>query len=127
MKRAFLPPVLLLALLLGLSLWNIRHMSQETERWRAQLAQADTLAQSGDWDGALTALRESYRDWSRRQTYLHIVSHHDVVDDAEGMYRRAEAFAQTQEITEFRAEISDLRDQLRLLAEMEALSIRNIL
>ena len=32
-----------------------------------------------------------------------------MVDDAEAMYRRALAFAATRELTEFRAEISDLR------------------
>lgn len=37
------------------------------------------------------------------------------------------AFAATRELTEFRAEISDLRDQLRLLAETERLDIKNVL
>ena len=73
------------------------------------------------------ALWESYDDWSRSQTYLHIVSHHDAVDDAEAMYRRAIAFGETEELSEFHAELSDLRDQLRLIAEMEALNIRNVL
>ena len=50
-----------------------------------------------------------------------------MVDDAEAMYRRALAFAATRELTEFRAEISDLRDQLRLLAETERLDIKNVL
>ena len=58
---------------------------------------------------------------------LHIVARHDTVDDAEAMYRRALAFAATRELTEFRAEISDLRDQLRLLAETERLDIKNVL
>ena len=49
------------------------------------------------------------------------------MDDAEAMYRRAMAFAETQEITEFRAELSNLMDQLRLISEMEALNIRNVL
>ena len=49
------------------------------------------------------------------------------MDDAEAMYRRALAFAAAREPDEFRAEIADLRDQLRLLAEMERLDIRNIL
>ena len=127
MKRAFLPPVLVLAVLLAFSLWNGRHIAEETARWRSQLAQSDALAQAGDWDGALGALQSGYGDWTACQTYLHIVSQHDAVDDAEAMYRRAAAFAATEEITEFRAEISDLRDQLRLIAEMEQLSIRNIL
>ena len=54
-------------------------------------------------------------------------NHHRAVDDAEAMYRRAMAFAETQEIAEFRAELSDLMDQLRLISEMEALNIRNVL
>ena len=82
---------------------------------------------SGEWAEALDALWESYDDWSHSQTYLHIVSHHDAVDDAEAMYRRAIAFGETEELSEFHAELSDLRDQLRLIAEMEALNIRNVL
>ena len=53
--------------------------------------------------------------------------YHDAVDDAEAMYRRAIAFGETEELSEFHAELSDLRDQLRLIAEMEALNIRNVL
>ena len=99
----------------------------ETDRWREQLQAADRLALSGEWAEALDALWESYDDWSHSQTYLHIVSHHDAVDDAEAMYRRAIAFGETEELSEFHAELSDLRDQLRLIAEMEALNIRNVL
>ena len=109
------------------SLWNIRHMEEETNRWREQLQTADRLALCGEWAEALDALWESYDDWSHSQTYLHIVSHHDAVDDAEAMYRRAIAFGETEGLSEFHAELSDLRDQLRLIAEMEALNIRNVL
>ena len=127
MKRTLLPPLCVLAALLTFSLWNIQHMASETERWQSQLQQIDALALSGEWAEALDALWESYDDWSYSQTYLHIVSHHDAVDDAEAMYRRTIAFAETEEPTEFHAELADLRDQLRLLSEMEALDIRNIL
>ena len=43
------------------------------------------------------------------------------------MYRRSQAFAAAREPSELQAELSDLRDQMRLLAEMEKCSIRNIL
>ena len=115
MKRLLLPPIAVLCALLALSLWNSSHMERQTRRWRAQLQETDRLAQSECWAEALDSLWESYDDWTLRQTYLHIVSHHDAVDDAEAMYRRAMAFAETQEITEFRAELSDLMDQLRLI------------
>ena len=73
------------------------------------------------------ALAKSYEDWSERQVFLHIVSEHEAVDDAEAMYRRAMAFAEEQESSEFRAELADLQDQLRLLAEMERFSLKNVL
>ena len=127
MKRLLLPPIAVLCALLALSLWNSSHMERQTRRWRAQLQETDRLAQSECWAEALDSLWESYDDWKLRQTYLHIVSHHDAVDDAEAMYRRAIAFGETEELSEFHAELSDLMDQLRLISEMEALNIRNVL
>lgn len=127
MKKGYLPPIAVLAAILAFALWNSRTMQTATDRWRAQLQQADALAQAGDWSGAAAALSESYEDWSARQTYLHIVSEHDAVDDAEAMYHRSAAFAAAREPSEFQAELADLRDQLRLLAEMERFSIKNIL
>ena len=125
--RAYGISVGILAAILVFSLWNSSYMTASTVRWRDQLQQVDALAQAEAWTEALDALAESYEDWSERQTYLHIVAEHDAVDDAEAMYRRALAFAATRELTEFRAEISDLRDQLRLLAETERLDIKNVL
>lgn len=125
--RGILPPLALLAGLLAFALWNGGQITADTARWRAQLQQADTLAQSEDWDGAHSTLLKSYEDWSRRQTYLHIVSQHSAVDEAEAIYRRCQAFAAVQELSEFRAELAGLREQLRLLAEMERFSVRNIL
>ena len=77
--------------------------------------------------GAAAALSESHEDWSGRQPYLRTVSQHSAVDEAESMYRRCQAFAAARELSEFRAELAGLREQLRLLAEMERFSIQNIL
>ena len=125
--RSCLTPIAILAAILAFALWNGSHMADSTDRWRDQLQQVDALAQAEAWTEALDALTESYEDWSERQTYLHIVAKHDTVDDAEAMYRRAMAFAATRGLTEFRAELSDLRDQLRLLAEVERLDVKNVL
>ena len=127
MKRPWLIPLAVLTAILAFCLWNSAAMTGHTDRWRAQLAQAGELARAEDFSGAAEALEASYRDWSRHQTYLHIVTEHDAVDDAEAMYRRAAAFAAAQEPSELRAELADLNDQLRLLAEMERFSIKNVL
>lgn len=127
MKRDMLPPAAVLMLILAFALWNSSAITGHTQRWREQLVQAEQLAQVNAWESAESVLLESYEDWSGQQVFLHIVSEHDAVDDAEAMYRRAMAFAQEQEPSEFQAEIADLQDQLRLLAEMERFSIKNIL
>lgn len=43
------------------------------------------------------------------------------------MYRRAAVFICLQEESSLLGELSDLRHQLRLLSEMEQLSIKNVL
>ena len=127
MKKSLAVPLAVLGVILAFALWNSRCVTAETDHWREQLRQADILAQAGEWERAAAALSDSYGDWSARQTYLHIVAEHDAIDGAESMYRRAMAFAATEELSEFRAELADLRDQLRLLAEMEEFSIVNVL
>ena len=127
MKKSLAVPLAVLGVILAFALWNSRCVTAETDHWREQLRQAELLAQAGEWERAAAALSDSYGDWSARQTYLHIVAEHDAIDGAESMYRRAMAFAATEELSEFRAELADLRDQLRLLAEMEEFSIGNVL
>ena len=127
MKKDMLPPVGVLAVILAFALWNSAVITGHTQRWRDQLQQAEALALDENWQAAGDALAKSYEDWSERQVFLHIVSAHEAVDDAEAMYRRAMAFAAEQESSEFRAELADLQDQLRLLAEMERFSLKNVL
>ena len=127
MKKDMLPPVGVLAVILAFALWNSAVITGHTQRWRDQLQQAEALALDENWQAAGDALAKSYEDWSERQVFLHIVSEHEAVDDAEAMDRRAMAFAAEQESSEFRAELADLQDQLRLLAEMERFSLKNVL
>lgn len=127
MNRSYLPSLALLVLILTFSLWSSSSISADTRRWRQQLDQADTLAQQENWPAAAEVLSGSYRDWTARQGKLHILLRHDAINDAEAMYLRAMAFAATEEPREFRAELADLRSQLRLLAELEQLSLKNVL
>ena len=127
MKKAYLPPIAVLAITFAFTLWIGTSMKSDTLRWQGQLEQAELLASQENWPAAAETLSAGYRDWSSRQTLLHIISRHDTVDDAEAMYRRAMAFAATREPNEFRAELADLRSQLQLLSEMERFSLKNIL
>lgn len=129
MKRylGLLPPLLLLAGLLAFCLWTGQRVGGSAARWRAPLEQASEAALLGDWDAAGDFLAASYDDWQAHQLFLHIVVQHEVVEDAEAMYRRARAFQEGQEAEEYRAELADLIHQLWMLAEQEELSLGNVL
>lgn len=127
MKKGLLIPAAVLAAVLAFCLWNSAVMTALTSRWQEALAEADRLVREENWADAATAIEECYLSWSDSQTYLHCVTNHDAVDDAEAMYQRALAFAERQEDSELRAELADLQAQLRLLAEMEEFSLKNVL
>jgi hypothetical protein len=125
--KSWLMPLFLLAAILAASALNCHATEENVSRWQEQLEVAETESAAENWSGARAALAESYDDWSSRQTYLHIMAEHNVVDSADTMYRRCAAFAASEEPSEFRAEIADLKHQLWLLVEMERFSIKNIL
>ena len=129
MKRylGLVPPILLLAGLLTFCLWTGQRVGTDAERWRAPLLQSSEAALLGDWDAAEDLLSASYEDWQSRQLFLHIVVQHEVVEDAEAMYRRAKAFLDGRETEEYRAELADLIHQLLALQEQEELSLGNVL
>lgn len=125
--KTYLFPVAMLLTLLALSLWNSHVIRDQTEHLCVQLQEVDTLAQTPCWPAARRRLAESYNDWSSHQTYLHIVIAHDALDSVEGLYRRAAAFAQTEELAELRADLAELQNALCLLAEMERFTLKNTL
>ncbi|MEG1592898.1 MAG: DUF4363 family protein [Oscillibacter sp.] len=125
--KAYVPPVLVLLVLLLLCLWNSRAITAQTAELTQQLRQVDTLARADCWPAARRQLERGYADWSAQQTYLHIVIAHDAVDRAEALYRRAAAFAETENFPELTAELAELENALGLLAEMERFTLKNTL
>ena len=116
MWKPLVRPVCILLAIFIFALWNSYHIQKNTAHWSETLQQAVSYVQS-----------ENCEDWNHAQTYFHIVLEHDAIDDADAMFRRAFAFAETQDTQELQAELADLIDQLNLLAEMERLSLKNVL
>lgn len=125
--KHWLSPLLVLALLLGASLWTSRSVSRSVEDWCAEIEGTLALAQSEDWDGARRSLDAVYGSWSARQTLFHIVLGHDTLDDAETLFALSRCHAAQEDGAELRADLTQLLTLLTLLREAEALSIRNIL
>ena len=124
--RAVLPPVTLLILLACLAVWNAKAIADRTEQCVSGVDEAIHFADAGDWPSVMTALSDSHRHWQSSHSYLRITVAHSMVDAADSMYCRALAFAETEELTEFRAETAGLRVQLLRIAENERLCLENI-
>ena len=116
-----------LGLILGFSLWAGSYVAARTEDWSAQLAEADSFAQAERWAQTEEGLRLAYADWGRSQTFFHTIMEHAELDEAESLFAAAFAACDAQDAPDFHAAMAQLASQLRLLAETQAVSIKNIL
>jgi hypothetical protein len=126
MKHIFCSLCTLLVILL-FSFWNASVVTQMSDFWCVQIAQATALAKEDRWEEAAETIKKSHRDWSSRQQYLHIILKHDAIEEAQMMYHRAIAFAQTKADAEFLAEAESLTALLKILAEEEQFSLNNLM
>ena len=125
--KYFIVPAAVLALLLGLSLWNAATVDALIEPWCASVEEARSAAAREDWDAASRLLHETREAWSARHAYFHIVTAHDELEEADALFASAESFAEARDAAEFRADAAQLVAQLRVVAEMQRLTIKNVL
>ena len=125
--RAFIPPLALLMLLAGFSVWHAHTITACAENCVTGIDDANRFSEEENWPAARTALTASHMQWRQYRRYLRITVAHNIVDAVDSMYSRAQAFAETEEITEFCAETAGLRVQLLQLSEAESLLLENIL
>ena len=125
--RHWLSPLLVLALLFGGAMANARYVSKSVDGWCAGVEASLAAAEAEDWEGAREALGAVYASWDARQTYFHIMVEHAELDAAEALFAVSHSFAESEDGAEFRANTAELLTQLRLLDEMEEISIKNIL
>lgn len=125
--RSFLIPAAVLAALLALCLWNGRWLTVRCEKWTAELEAIDDRAEEDAWEAAETQLQALYEDWQQVQTWLHITVEHEVINEAEGLFRRAAVLAEEEDSVEFRAHVAELTAALQVLCEMQQTRVENVL
>ena len=127
MKRFFWIPFLLLLALFSAALINAAAADSLVKGWCAQLDELQDTAQAEDWDGVRGGLASLHQSWDAHATYFHIILQHDELNEVESLLARADSFAFEQDEGEFRACVAELQSQLRVLSEMQEISIPNIL
>ncbi len=126
MKALYIPAALLVVIL-GFSLWAGRYVDMQTGRWTAQLEEAGSAAAQEDWPAARDQLRRAYEDWDASATFFHTIMNHSDLDEAESLFQGAMAVCSEEDDADFHLLLAQLTSQLRLLAETQSISIKNIL
>ena len=117
--------VILLLILAGFG--NSVYVTARCEGWERQLTAAEAAAVEEDWETATIQLDALYRSWDKAEDYLHIVLHHEEVEDALVLMQQCRLFAALQDGDALLAAGEQLRCQYRHLVETEELHLKNIL
>ncbi|MBO5123079.1 MAG: DUF4363 family protein [Oscillospiraceae bacterium] len=117
--------VILLLILTGFG--NGIYVTARCEGWERQLTAAEAAAVEEDWETATIQLDVLHRSWDKAEDYLHIVLHHEEVEDALVLMQQCRLFAALQDGDALLAAGEQLRCQYRHLAETEELHLKNIL
>ena len=125
--RALIVPLLLLAAMFSATLYNSSLISRQTDRWLTELEAVDQAIDKENWQQAAQQLQSINNSWHSRQLYLHIVTRHNELDEAASLFSQLTVLCDEQDAAELRLHLANLCSQLKLLAEMEQLTVANIL
>ena len=126
MKRLYIAAALLIALL-GASLTNAWYAQSLTGGMTDQLRRAQSLTEQDDWAQAEAVTRQVYEDWQSHHFYFHTLMRHSDTDQVLRAFRQVLEYLPLQEPDQYNAANADLIAQLELLAEMEQVSVANVL
>ena len=125
--KALRAAILVLVLLMAASLVNSAYLTARCGDWTARLDAVTAAAEGGDWDTAGREMAALRTDWQKKQSYLHITLMHEEINEADTLLHQCALFVDAQD----NESLSDTAVQLALqfdrLAEMEQLSIKNVL
>ena len=126
MKRLWAACAILL-FLLSAALWNGWYTGRFTQQAAQQLEQAQRLAEADRWEEAGALTEAVFQRWQGHSFYFHAVMRHQDTDDILRTFCQVRQYIQLEEMDQYAAANADLAVQLRLLGEMEAPSLENVL
>lgn len=126
MKRLWIA-LLLLTAIASASWAHTRYLTGFTDRLTGLLAQAEALADEGDWDSSLSLTETARALWGEGELYLHITLRHSDTDAILLSFSQVRELLLAREEGEYSAANAVLIGQLGLLCEQECLNLKNLL
>ncbi len=119
--------LILLVLMLGLCLVASRCVVRAIEETGTLLDAAWNAAAANESEVCLQKIQAASDTWESYETFFGTVLRHDEIDNIMGEFAKLEAYALTQDRSEFLSNCASLLSQLEHIREMEEFSIQNIM
>ena len=126
MKRLWIAAAILLCML-GSTLGNSWYLKRLVSTLEQQLAAAHVLAGQDSWDTASRITQQAAEQWQKHDFYFHIMLPHKDIDEIHLTFCEVQEYLELEETDQYTAANAKLMARLGLLAEMEQLSLKNIL
>ncbi len=126
MKRLWISLAILLAIFAG-SLGNIYYVAHISSLLVTNLNQAEACAEAEDWGQAQSLTRQTQAQWDHYAPYLYMTQCHGTTDEINTGFREVLECIQWESVPEYSAANGVLIAEVEHLAEMEDLTLENLL
>lgn len=126
MKRLWISLIILLVIFAG-TLANTYYVTRISSQLVTGLNQAEACAESGNWPQAQTLTRQIQTQWEHYAPYLYITQCHGTTDEINTGFREVLECIQWKTVPEYSAANGVLIAEVEHLAEMEQLTLKNLL
>ena len=126
MKRLWISVAIMAGIFAG-TLANNWYLGRLTGEMTDLLRTAQQYAESGDWETAKQHTAQAQQQWKDAEDYLYVVLRHNETDAVGASFREVSELLEWGEEAEYTSANAKLVEDIRLLAEMEEFSIKNLL
>ena len=125
--KALRVAIITLVLLMAAGLANSACLTARCDDWTARLESVTAAASVSDWAGAAEKMSLLQQDWQQHQSYLHITLQHEEINEADTLLHQCALYVAQQDSDALSDAAVQLALQFDRLAELEQLSIKNVL
>lgn len=127
MRRLIFSIFTLFILFFG-AFYNTAHLHRVTDQMASVLQEAESNVSKGDWNSAITKTQYALDIWTQWEPYLYVILQHKDTDEILLSFYEVKQLLLAQENGgEYFAANARLIAQIKLLHEMEVLSLKNLL
>lgn len=102
-------------------------VGDKTAEYIEKLETAQTLSSEQNWEDARSLTQEVYEQWISQSFLLHILLQHQDLDEILLCFQSVSQYLEKEDEEPYTANNAQLITHLKLLAEMEQLTLQNIL